>query len=174
MPCALTRSEIFDCRDSVGGIIEFKVKVMPSSATLASNYTLTSGVVTIASGSQTGWYSYEVEKETSSFSETATGDEQNGTIFYSQELKIIVNKLRANMRNELKLLGQNRLQIVIKDKNKNYWLAGYEFGCTLSTSSNTSGTAAGDRSGYEMTFIAKEIEPHVNLSAATYATLVTA
>lgn len=171
MACALTQSILLDCRDSVGGIREVKVKVLPNSLT---DYTVTSGVVTIASGSRTGWYSYQMEKEVASFTETTTVNVQNGTVFHSQELKLIINKLRASVRNELVLLAQNRIQVAVKDRNNNYWLLGYENGMDLTQSVNGTGTAYGDRSGYDMSFKGMEANPHINMSEATYTSLVSA
>lgn len=150
-----------------------KVKVLPSLTTLASDYTVTSGVVAIASGSRSSWYTYYLEKETALFTETGTTSHENGTNVFGQELKIIFNKLSVAMRNELQMLHKNTVQVVIRDANDNYWLLGYEFGMDLTTSTAGTGTAKGDRSGYELTFVGSERVPKVNLSAATYATLVT-
>jgi hypothetical protein len=51
MACTLVSSFPIGCRASVGGIQEIKIHAMPSDATLAAQYTLTSGVVAITGAS---------------------------------------------------------------------------------------------------------------------------
>jgi hypothetical protein len=168
MPCALTGAQLRDCKDSVGGIKEVKIKVLPDSL---SAYTLTSGVVTIAAGGQSGWATYTFEKETGNFVSTITHNEQNGTTFDDQTGTIIMNKLSARLHNELKLLAQNRLQVAVKYQDGTYFLFGYENGMSLSTAAAESGTAFGDRNGYTINLVGKEKEPAPNMSASTYDSL---
>ena len=166
--CTPIGSIVRDCRDSVGGIIEIKVKVLPNLSTLTSDYTVTSGTVTVASNSRTGWYTYYMEKETAMYTEKGATIVANGGTAYGQELKIIFNKLSAQIRNELQVLHKNSLQIAVRDANDTYFLLGYEFGMELTDSSASTGTAKGDRSGYELTFTGNERVPKVFLSAASY------
>lgn len=170
--CTLIGSIQRDCRDSNGGIFEIKVKVLPSATTLAADYTNTSGTVTIASGSQSGWYTYYLEKNTANFIETGTHSRENGTTEYAQSLTIVFNKISSQIRNELQVLAKNDVQIAIKDRNSVYYLMGYEFGAYLETSEAATGTAGTDRNGYTLTFKAMERLPKVFMSSATYATLI--
>src|SRR3990167_347813 len=175
MPCTLTSSLALDCRDGVGGILEIKVKTHPGTAVIASDFTESSGVISIAAGSsRQTWYTYNLEKETASLTEKTTVSVANGTVFSEQELKIIFNKLSAKLRNEIKLLAQNRLIFAVRDLNSVYWLVGMDYGADLVETNATTGTARGDRSGYELTFKAKEKSQLLNISAATYDTLITA
>lgn len=175
MACALTSSLSLDCRDGVGGILEIKVKTHPGTATIDSDFTDTSGTITIASGaSRQLWYTYNLEKETASLTEKQMVSQGNGTVFFEQDLKIILNKLSAKLRHELKLLGQNRLMFAVKDMNDIIWLVGMRYGADMVDSTAATGTARGDRSGYEVNFKAKEKEPMFVLTEATYDTLITA
>lgn len=171
MSCALTGSFSLDCRDSFGGIREIKVKVHPGNVT---NTTVTSGVITASGDYLNTWYTYGVEKDTCRISDNPQTNVQNGTVFYQQEVQIIVNKLRAAFRNELVLLAQNSLLIAVRDNNDNYWLLGYQRGLDLQPSTSGSGTASGDRSGYDLLFAAPEHAPMLSMSSATYDTLITA
>ena len=66
MACALTGSQALDCKDSVGGIQEIKVKVHTGSV-FTGAVTYSSGTISaIAAGSQSGWYTYGLESETAS------------------------------------------------------------------------------------------------------------
>lgn len=171
MACALTLSKPLDCNDGVGGIVEVKFKVLPSSTTLAADYTLTSGVVTIAANSQTGWFLYNLELETAVANWTPTQNRANGTYHYVEALTIIINKMSAQMHNEIKLLGQNRLQVAVKTQDGTYWLYGYQNGMMITTVAGTTGTAMGDRNGYTLNFEGKESVPTPNMTSATYDTL---
>ena len=171
--CTLIGSIQRDCRDSNGGIIEIKVKVLPSLATLTADYSVSSGVVSIASPSRSTWYTYYFEKQTASFTETLTGNPQQGTNAYAQEMKVIFNKLSAQIRNEIQVLSKNPIQIAIRDRNDVYWLAGYEFGMDLTTAISATGVAMGDRNGYDLTFAGAERVPMLNLTAAGYSQLIT-
>lgn len=173
MACALIGGFTSDCRDSVGGIREIKVRAYPTDAVIASNFVVTSGIVAITSPGTTGWYTYFMEDETGSISDAANVNRQQGTVFYQQEAKIVINKLTARLRNELQVIAKNRLLIAVRDWNDNYWLVGRDSGAVMSAGSLVTGTARGDRSGSEMTFIAKEVNPINNMSSATYDTLAT-
>lgn len=174
MACDLIGGISLSCRDGVGGILEVKVKVHPGTATIDADFTDSSGTVTIAAGaSRSSWYTYNLEKETANFSWKQPVSQANGTQFWEQTLKMVFNKLSAQINNEMKVLGQNRLLFAIKDMNDVVWLMGMRYGSDMTETTGNSGTARGDRSGYECTFMAKEKDPPFVLSEATYDTLVT-
>lgn len=173
MACALTGSQILDCKDSVGGIKVIKIKAHPGLATIEADFTVSSGSVTaIATGSRSLWYTFNVEKETASASDNPQPNQQNGTLFFQQELKLIMNKLQARLSHEMKLLGQNRLIIAIRDMNDQYFIIGLRYGADLTAGTSGTGTARGDRNGYDLTFTAKEDLPVQYVTAAIFDTLV--
>lgn len=173
MACDLIGGVALACRDGVGGVLEVKVKIHQGYDTAAANFTETSGVVAIASGSRSGWYTYNLEKETASLTEKTTVNQPNGTVFSEQDLKIVFNKLSAQIRNEIKVLAQNRLVFAVKDLNDVIHLVGTYYGADMVDSTANTGTARGDRSGYEVNFKAKEKHQILTISEATYDTLVT-
>jgi len=173
MACALIGGVARDCRDSFGGIIEIKVRSLASNYSASSHWSETSGVVTANSGATTSWFTYFCEVETASATENEATNIQQGTNVYSQEVKFIKNKLTTAFRNELEVLAKNKIQVAVKDANDTYWLYGYEFGLDLTASVAGTGTAREDRSGYDLTFSGKERKPIVNMSAATYTSLIT-
>jgi hypothetical protein len=163
MACALTQGYTLDCKDSLGGL----KSVLFIESENVSVDTETDGVITdiqLAVGKY--FYKYELVKETSMFMETVTASIQNGTIFYAQELTIVLNKLQANTRNEILLLAKNNLVAIVEDKNGKYWYLGQNGGLDITGGTAGSGTAAGDRSGYELTFSGqeKELAPEVSSS----------
>jgi len=171
--CSLIGNIPFDCRDAVGGIKEIKVKIHPGLSTIATNFTVTSGVVAITGTSLNGWYVYFVEKETADMTETINVNAAQGTRFFQQEIKLIFNKLSAKIRNEVNVLSQSPLLIAIRDMNDNYWLIGQDYGADMTAGVNKTGTARSDRSGSELTFTAKESQSILNMTSTTYGTLIT-
>ena len=173
MACTLIGGIAADCRDSLGGIKQVKVKIWPGISTIATDFTITSGDVAIASGSRSTWYTYFIESNTAMFTSNPTTNRQNGTLFYDEQLKIIFNKFSAKLRNEIHVLAQNRLLFAVKDQNDTHWLMGVDEGMMMEPSTSTSGTAKGDRSGSELTFKAEEKQAMVTMTQAVYDTLVT-
>jgi hypothetical protein len=162
MSCQLTQGYSFDCRNNVGGI----KKVYIASRDDIDDITIASGVVSAVSFAQNQFYTYDLTRESSNFSETVNTNVQNGTTFFAQSLEIVLNKLQVNTRNEIILLGQNRLCIVVEDNNGKYWMLGFKNGIDLTGGGSASGTAYGDRNGYTLTFTGSENElaPEVNAS----------
>jgi hypothetical protein len=153
MACALTQDYVLDCKDSLGGL---KSVLFIESGNVTST-TEVAGVITVITKTVgKTFFKYDLVKETSSFTETVTASIQNGTIFYAQELSIILNKLQANTRNEILLLAQNNLIAIAEDKNGKYWMLGKVGGLDITGGTSASGVATGDRSGYELTFSGQE------------------
>lgn len=160
MACALTQGYTLDCKDSIGGI----KAVWFIAAGDVSAVTEVSGVVTaITKASGKVFYKYQLVKNSSSLTENVNANVQNGTVFYAQELAVILNKMQANTRNEILLLAKNNLLAVVQDANDKYWLLGKQNGLDLSAGSSATGTAQADRSGYTLTFSGgeKELAPEV-------------
>lgn len=169
MACALTQGYTLDCRDSLGGITE--VYFIASSDVTAT--TEASGVITaLTKSAGKRFYKYELTKGTSMFTENVASNVQNGTLFYTPELTIILNKLQANTRNEILLLAQNRLVAVAKDNNGKYWYLGKTRALDLTAGNSATGTAEGDRSGYTLTFTGAEpsLAPEVDSTVAAALT----
>ena len=174
MACTLTGSQLLDCKDSVGGIRELKLKVHPGSTVLAADFTYSSGSITaIASGSRSLWYTHGLEKETASATTTGQYSPQNGTTFYNQEVKIILNKLSARLYYEFDIMAKARVIVAIRDFNDVYQVFGYEFGCDMSASTMGTGTARGDRNGYEVTLMGKEKIITPVITSTIWDTLIT-
>jgi hypothetical protein len=77
----------------------------------------------------------------------------------------------ASLRNELLLLAQNRLIAIVLDRNDTYWMLGRNNGLELSAGTAQTGTAMGDRNGYDMTFTALEESPMVTVASGIVAAL---
>ena len=153
MACALTQGYVLDCRDSLGGIVEVYF-IEAGNVTSVTEASGNISAITKASGKV--FRKYELVKDTSMMNQTLTANVQNGTVFYAQELQIVLNKLQTNTRNEILLLAQNSLVAIVKDSNAAYWYLGKTRSIDLTTGTAGSGTAQGDRSGFQLTFTGSE------------------
>lgn len=168
MACALTTGYKLGCRDNVGGITEVRLIAFNSvTGAIAVNG---SGVVT-GTFPASGFFKYEVPKGAGQFTETLEGSTENGTIFYNQELTLPINRMTQAVRNELRLLALNRLMAIVKDRNGKYWLLGRNNGLDINAGTAQTGTAMGDRNGYEMTFTGMEEVPCSEVDASIIAAL---
>lgn len=169
LSCYVTSNIAKQCRNNVGGIS--KVYVLAACLTGitedAEQFIETVGAVS-------GFcYQYEFEKQTSSWTENITGSLENGTIFFESQLTLVFFKLQQDIRNQVKLLGQNtNLKIFVETNDGSIFFLGERFGLTLTSGSAATGTAFGDRNGYELVFTGLEPEPAKQLLNSVEQTLV--
>ena len=163
MACtALTKGRGLDCNRISGGIKNVYFGVYDQFSPLP---VVASGEVTdIEMGANT-LYRYTTPLGVASLSETITGSRENGTIFYTPQITVILNRLTKEDQNQIKLLGQTKL-IVFAELNatltsgNNVIVAlGVTNGMELNAGTEDSGAAFGDRSGYTLTFDGMEAEP---------------
>jgi hypothetical protein len=105
--------------------------------------------------------------------ETLNASIENGSIYYTPEVTFTINKLQVAVRNELRLLARNRLLVIVQDNNNRYWLLGSANGLEATAGTAGSGTAFGDRSGYEMTLTGMEPDPMLLIVSTTFTPLAT-
>jgi len=75
------------------------------------------------------------------------------------------------MKNNIKVLAQNRLMIIVKDNNGVYWVLGQTRGIDATDIKITSGKAFGDMSGSTITFTGKEPDFDNQLTASLITAL---
>jgi len=105
--------------------------------------------------------------------ETLNASIENGSVFYTPEVTFTINKLQVAVRNELRLLARNRLLVIVQDNNNRYWLLGSANGLEATAGTAGTGTAFGDRSGYEMTLTGMEPDPMLLIASTTFTPLAT-
>lgn len=170
MACALTQGHTLDCRDSMGGLEYGLVTEFDN----VSGITQAAGTVTaILKAPAKRFWKYNFTRATANWEEVYTDSVENGTSFNAQALNIMLNKMLAATSQEIKLLAQNRLIWVVKDRNGKFWLLGEEQGMQRSGGKAGSGTASGDRNGYEINFTAENRVPAPEVSSAIIAGLET-
>ena len=168
--CALTTGFDLDCRDAVGGV---------KSVRLASleDYTAM-GATGASTGAITGWttaaldfFKYDQLKETSSLTESINGSSQNGTVYFTPEMVVVLSKLDVDKRNEIKVLAQQRLVAIVETNDGSYWVVGWQNGLELNAGTSATGTAFADLSGYSLTFSGMEAEQMLSIGSADVAAI---
>lgn len=155
MPCSLTKGFNLDCKDSVGGIIEIKIKAF-SPADLANFTVNTDGSVTISTAGQSGWYKYELNKENGTLEEKLTTNIENRSYAYEATVKFSLYNLSKDKQIELQLVAKNRLWVAVKTQEGTAWLLGYDTGADLSEVIASTGKALTDKNGYDVTIVSRQ------------------
>jgi len=168
MTCSSINSgRSLSCRDSVGGI----KKVRIAEFATMTGYTLSaSNVVTgITMSGDSSFYAYELIKDTSSYEEVTTANNENGTVISEGTLTLIFSKAETSTRNQIRAMAQKDMAIIIEYNDGTYWLIGASRGATLATSTNSSGTVLGDRNGYTIVINSREPEQAYEVSSSIIA-----
>jgi hypothetical protein len=167
MACGLlTKGRGLDCNRISGGIkyVYFGVYDQISAITVADSV-ITDIEMTVGASTYK-LYRYTMPLGVASLSETITGSRENGTIFYTPTLNVILNRLTKEDQNEIKLLGRTRViafaQLNAKlSTNQHDVIVGLGVvnGLELNAGTMDSGAAWGDRGGYTLTFDGLEQDP---------------
>ena len=169
MACtALTKGRGLDCNRISGGVkyVYFGVYDQFTSPIDGTGILVVNSEITdIEMGAGTGLYRYTVPRGSTTANETITGNTDNGTLFYTPTVSMVLNKLTKEDQNEIKLLGQTQVVVFCQ---LNAQLAnghdviigmGVTNGMSMNAGSADSGAAFGDRNGYTLTFDGLEANP---------------
>ena len=168
MACSnLTAGFTLDCNDSNGGIDKIFIANGPVQSITQSAGTIIAITVGGAALTPSDFFEFEVPRQTSSFTETINVSQENGTVFYDQALTMIFNKMEAAKRDQILLMAQaTDMVVVFKDNNDKYFSVGVERGAFMTAGSSVSGTAYGDRNGYELTISGMEEAPSFEVTSS--------
>jgi len=174
MPCALTKGFTLDCKDAIGGVKSVRIATLADY--LALDATVSGGEITAWGSAATSFYKYDQLKETSSLTENINSAPSAGTVYYTPEVTIVMSKLDAVRRNEIKLLAQNRLVAIVEtnDETAGYFVCGVTTGLEVSAGTSATGTAYADLQGYTLTLSGMEAAPMLQIEAASAAALISA
>lgn len=173
MSCSLSKSFTLGCKEYAGGVEEFKIVAMPSGGFTVSDFTIGTGnTVTVGVGSQTiGWKKYQIRQEVASLVETTNTDPKTAVLWYQKEFKFSLENFNAADSLELNNLAKNKLLLAIKTVTGKIFLVGLFKGADVTAQNSQTGMAFGDKYGYDVTIIYKDIHPIYEISASDYALL---
>ena len=160
MSCEISLGRLEGCKDQIGGLNAIYFVNFGDLGTLTS----TDESITAISATTPSVYKYDL-RGNSTFEQSLTSSRENGTTFAEQTLTVSLKKQDAATNKEVKLLAYGRPQIIIEDNNGSKFLMGEEFGSEMTATTST-GASMGDKSGYELTFVATEkgLAKFLNLS----------
>ena len=168
MACtALTKGRGLDCTRQSGGVKYFYFSVFDDIAETDITYNPAAGVheITAINFQNSTIYRYAVPRGASNVSDAITGSTENGTLFYTPTVNMVLNRLTKEDQNEIKLLGQTQVRIFAQlnaqtaNGNDVIICLGAKNGMSMNAGTSDSGTAFGDRNGYTLTFDGLEADP---------------
>ena len=161
MACtALTKGRGLDCNRVSGGVkyIYFGVYDQFTAPIETTGIVQASGEITDIEMGANVLYRYTMPLGVASLTETIVGSRENGTIYYTPTLSVILNRLTKEDQNQIKLLGATKvvafaqLNATLTNGHDVIVGLGVENGLQLNAGTIDSGAAWGDRSGYTLTF----------------------
>ena len=168
MACGLlTKGRGLDCNRISGGVkyIYFGVYDQFDSPIDGTGIVVASSEITDIEMGANNLYRYTVPRGSTTINETITGSTENGTLFYTPTVSMILNRLTKEDQNEIKLLGQTQVvcfaQLNATLTNGHDVIVGMGVTNAMSLNAGTadSGAAFGDRNGYTLTFDGLESDP---------------
>jgi len=175
MACtALTKGRGLDCNRISGGVKKVFFSVFDEDVSYTYDATNPLEIDAIDWNSTT-IYEYVMPLGVASITDTITGSRENGTIFYTPTVNIMLNKLTKEDQNEIKLLGKSKVRIFAElnqqlTNGHNVFIAlGMSNGLELNAGTMDSGSDFGSRNGYTLTFDGLEPIPFAFLEDYTTA-----
>jgi hypothetical protein len=168
MACGiLSKGRGLDCNRISGGIkfVYFGVYDQFTAPIETVGLVQASGEVTDIEMASNVLYRYTMPLGVASLTETIVGSRENGTIYYTPSLSVILNRLTKEDQNQIKLLGATKLvcfaqlNATLPSGNDVIVALGVTNGMELNAGTMDSGAAWGDRGGYTLTFDGIEAEP---------------
>lgn len=158
MSCDLTNGRLLDeCLVGRAGIKTlFYTKLADWQTIPAGDITIASGEITALGATAITIYRYEMADNVGMFDQAVNASAENGTSFVQQNITLtLFNILPADLA-DLNALKKGRWVIWSLDFQNKLRIFGRFNGCTANGGSDTSGTAAGDKKGLDMTFVGEE------------------
>jgi len=161
MACtALTKGRGLDCNRISGGVknIYFGVYDQFTAPIQTVGIVQSTGEITDIEMGTNVLYRYTTPLGAASVTEQISGSTENGSIFYTPTVNVVLNKLTKEDQNQIKLLGQTKVVIFaelnerLADGHNVIIGLGVTNGMTLNAGTIDSGAAFGDRNGYTLTF----------------------
>ena len=175
MACtSLTKGRGLDCSRISGGVKYLYFSVYDDFARADWSYTTgTEGEIDTIDFQSSTIYRYAVPRGSTTANETLTGSTENGTLFYTPTVNMVLNRLTKEDQNEIKLLGQTQVRVfaqlnaTLASGNDVIVCLGMHNGMAMNAGTADSGAGFGDRNGYTLTFDGLEAQPMAMLEDYT-------
>jgi hypothetical protein len=159
MSCDATRGRKEPCKNSLGGLDAIYIVNYDGKLAGEATYDSTdTDLIDAFSTTVRTLYKYELKGE-NFFNQDINSDRNTGTSFFTQNLELHLKSLDVKTHKELKLLVWGRPYIIVRNRNNQFFIAGLERGMEVTGGSIMTGTAMGDRSGYDLILTGEEGVP---------------
>jgi len=111
-------------------------------------------------------FRFELNQPENLYEEETVADESTMTAVTTGTLTLVLPFLDTETRNEAKKLINGRPQIFLEHKSGEIYLIGFENGATLTNFKMSTGGAASDMAGFNMSFKTIERMPYITLNSA--------
>ena len=169
MACLLSKGIKLDCSNNTGGVEAIWITAVDDIATLTvqevdGSPTAGDGTVTALTMDATkSFLKFETLRNSISFEQPSSINLENGSTFYTHTIQFQIPKQDVTKRNKIYQLaaGQQKVLVIVKDMNGNYWLSGvqsdgsYGVALQVSVANAMTGKAKGDMNGYDVTLVAE-------------------
>jgi hypothetical protein len=136
------------CKDNIGGV---KRILIADYASIIAPPTIINNEVAYLNVPYASLATYELKKETASFSVKQETNDLNDTSSFVASLKLIFNKQDTAKKIEIEKLAKGNLFVLVEDNNNNWWYMGNDNPVWFDEGTAMTGTAYIERSGYEFT-----------------------
>ena len=121
-----------------------------------------------------GFYQYELDKNTSNWSEVGVVGPANAVVAFDQNALYVLPSYenKAEVRNLVEELTFATVDVIVLDQNNRYFYLGYENGLDVTAVDGGSGTTLTDKNGYTFTFTGQERVPAYEVSASLMGDIV--
>ena len=161
MSCSNLSAGLIDaCNSNTGGIEAIYIANGPVESITETAGNITAITVGGAALTPSDFFKFETPRQTSSITETTNVSQENGTLFFDQQLTMVFNKMSADKRDQLLLMAQATTMVVVaKDGNGTFFSIGVEKGAFMVSGTATSGNTYDSRNGYEIVLGGLEPNP---------------
>lgn len=157
------------CTNGKGGIKS--VIIFPLGNVTSSNITANEVDTLTVSGEV---FQYKLKSNLSSYTAPISVNKDNGTLFYTQTLTMILASDTKELRSEIHLLAQNEVVCLVEKASGEYVALGFGEGLQVGDgSSYGSGTVKGDRNGHDLVLMGMENDEVPDVDASIITTLLT-
>lgn len=157
------------CTNGKGGIKS--VLLFPLDATSGASVSASNELTALTVTGET--YLYKLKSNLSSYTAPVRVDKNNGTLWYEQELSMILASDSKELRAEIHLLAQNECVCIIENADGSLVALGLGEGLQVADANEyTSGVLKSDRRGHVIVMRGMENDEVPDVDPSLYATLL--
>lgn len=150
MACELSTGFGLGCNDTIGGVKEI---YFGKFSDFSGEVTFDATTGEVEALPEATVYKYVPHRNTASWTEETTANQDNGSIFWTNTVTLSLKKLTQKKQKELQALAFGRWVAFVRDQNDDIWMVGYNEGLLVSGGNGQTGQAKGDLNGYVITLV---------------------